>query len=141
MVDFSHNLLADDTFEVKEVVVDKPHDPDTTSGCTYGVALPDGQLQQIADQSTTVQSLNPTSYELPTLEDCQGNNLVYDLSNVPSYISSSGSTMTFAPQDNAIAGKHVISFAAQTADPVSSVPLSLILTIYPSRCFPTCETC
>ena len=94
-------------------ITGNPHESDTTSGCTSGLAIPSGQL---TDQTATVQSLNPATYILPTLYDCQGSELTYDFSGLPSYITTSGDTMTFNPQDNGIAGKHIISFAAFKAD-------------------------
>ena len=124
---------------IEHPITGNPHEPDTTSGCTYGLPIPSGQL---TDQVATVQSNNPATYTLPTLKDCNENDLTYDFTGLPIYITTSGDTMTFNPYDNGIAGKHIISFAAfKAANPTDKATVSFVLTIFPSRCFSTCETC
>ena len=105
MITISDAILQSTTFSMQDHAYVKSHEADTLSGCTIEAGIKGGEFTH---QTTTVMSNNPTTYELPTIQDCQGNDLTYDFSEVANYITISGNTMTLAPQDNAIAGEHIV---------------------------------
>ena len=76
MVDFSTAILQASTVTVSDgPVAGIAQLADTVLGCSITVVLPSGQL---ADQTATVFSANPTTYTLPVLKDCQGTDLNND---------------------------------------------------------------
>ena len=114
MVQVLDAILASGSSTTADTAYVKSHEADTVSGCTIEAGI---QGDEFINQTTTVLSHNPTTYELPAIQDCLGNDLTYDFSGLANYITTSGSTLTFAPYDNAIAGEHIVSFAATSADP------------------------